>query len=203
MSAVMVKICGVRDEATAIAAARAGADFVGVVFVPSSPRFVEPQAARRLATAIAEAGAKPVAVVRLPLAVEALSALGAFPIVQFHGGESPSDLVAFGRFERWKGLHFSPASVGSWRSSGCVERLVVDGPEAGSGERWDLAAFAALDAETRGCCLLAGGLDPLNVAAAVRAARPWGVDVSSGVERARGVKDHGRIAAFVTAAKSA
>ncbi len=203
MSGVTVKICGVKDEGTAAVAARAGADFVGVVFVPSSPRFVAPAAARLLAVTIADAGAMPVAVVRLPLEPDARRALEAFPIVQFHGDETPADLHAYKSFECWKGLRFSPASVGDWLAGGPATRLVVDGPEAGSGERWDLGEFAALDDATRARCLLAGGLDPSNVVAAVRAAKPWGVDVSSGVESARGVKDHARIAAFIAAAKSA
>lgn len=202
-AAVKVKICGVRDEATVAVAADAGADFVGVVLVESSPRFVEPAAAKRLAVAIADAGAMPVAVVRLPLADESRRALETFPIVQFHGGESVADLAAFKGWECWKGLHFSPAATAEWIASGRVSRLVVDGPDAGSGERWDLAGFAALEAPMRARCLLAGGLDPANVAAAVRAARPFGVDVSSGVESARGVKDHARIRAFIEAAKSA
>lgn len=202
-SAVKVKICGVRDEPTAAAAAAAGADFVGVVLVSTSPRFVGPEDAKRLAAAIADAGAMPVAVVRLPLEIESMRALEAFPIVQFHGSESAADLPAFKGWECWKGLHFSPASTAEWIASGRVTRLVVDGPDAGSGERWDLAGFAALEAPMRARCLLAGGLDPANVAAAVRSARPFGVDVSSGVERARGVKDHALIRAFIEAAKSA
>lgn len=200
---VKVKICGVRDEPTAVLAAEAGAEFVGVVLVPSSPRYVEPSAAQRLAVAIADAGAMPVAVVRLPLADGAMRALEAFPIVQFHGGETTADVTAFRGWECWKGLHFSPAATAEWLASPRVSRLVVDGPEAGSGERWDLAGFAAMEGPMRARCLLAGGLDAGNVAAAVRAARPFGVDVSSGVESSRGVKDHARIRAFIDAAKTA
>ena len=203
MSGVKVKICGVRDADTVACAARAGAEFIGVVLVPSSPRFVAPAEARRLAMAIADAGAIPVAVVRLPLEPEARAALEAFPIVQFHGGESIDEVAAFRAWECWKGLHYSPAAAADWLGSASVSRLVVDGPDAGSGERWDLAPFAALDPALRARCLLAGGLDALTVGAAVRAARPFGVDVSSGVESARGVKDHARIAAFIDAAKSA
>ena len=204
-ASVKVKICGVRDEATAITAARAGADFVGVVFVASSPRFAEPAMAMRLAMSIADAGAIPVAVVRLPLdpSTDARRALEAFPVVQFHGRESAADVAAFGGWECWKGLPFSPAVAAEWFASGQVSRLVVDGADAGSGERWDLAGFSALEAPMRARCLLAGGLDPTNVAAAVRAARPFGVDVSTGVERARGVKDQALVRAFIEAAKSA
>jgi len=75
MSPPKVKICGVRDERTIDCAARAGADFLGVVLVPSSPRFVPPAVATRLATAIIDAGSIPVAVLRLPVEPEVRSAL--------------------------------------------------------------------------------------------------------------------------------
>ena len=203
MSAPRVKICGIRDEPTVECAASAGADFIGVVLVPSSPRFVAPEEARRLSMAIVDHGAVPVAVVRLPIEPEAHAALEAFPIVQFHGDEPVEAVAAFRGWERWKGLRFSPAASMEWLASSSVERLVVDGPEAGSGAAWDLAEFARLDGTLRARCLLAGGLDAGNVAAAVRAARPWGVDVSSGVESTRGVKDHARIRAFIEAARGA
>jgi len=178
------------------------------VLVPSSPRFVPPATARRLAAAISAAGASPVAVIRLPFGPdlvepEARAALEAFPILQFHGAESIDEVAGFRGWERWKGLHFSTAAASEWLASSVAERLVVDGPDAGSGAAWDLAEFAALDASLRSRCLLAGGLDPGSVAAAVRAARPWGVDVSSGVEIARGVKDLARIRAFIEAARGA
>jgi phosphoribosylanthranilate isomerase len=206
MSRVKVKICGVRDRATVDVAADAGAEFIGVVLVASSPRFVSPTEAPGLSVDIVNAGAIPVAVVRLPLDAATKAALDAFPIVQFHGSEEPGDLARVsggGAWELWKGLHFSRAATASWLAAGCVSRLVVDGPEAGSGERWDPREFAALDDATRARCLLAGGLDPSNVAEAIRAARPGGVDVSSGVESARGVKDHARIRAFIDAARGA
>lgn len=203
MSRIAIKICGVRDAETARVAAEAGADFVGVVLVADSPRFVPPAAAAALAVAIADAGALPVAVVRLPIDAETKAALEAFPIIQFHGFEEPADLSRFTAWERWKGLPFSPESTSRWLAGGAVQRLVVDGSEAGSGNAWDMTGFAALPLRDRARCLLAGGLDESNVAARVRAAQPWGVDVSSGVERARGVKDHARIRAFIAAARGA
>jgi phosphoribosylanthranilate isomerase len=205
MSRVLVKICGVSDRATAEVAAQAGADFVGVVLVPSSPRFVPPSATPTLVASIIDAGAIPVAVVRLPVDPETRAALDLFPVIQFHGVEEPQDLGRFDResaaWECWKGLPFSAPAVGSWLSSGTVARLVVDGPDAGSGEPFDHGAFAALADTARARCFLAGGLTPESVGAAVRIARPAGVDVSSGVERARGVKDHDRIRAFIDAAR--
>ncbi len=198
----LVKICGVRDAAMAEVAAEAGADFVGVVLVASSPRFVPPALAGSLAVAIADAGAMPVAVVRLPVDPETRAALEAFPIIQFHGFEEPDDLARFsGAWECWKGLHFAPDAVGAWMRSGRTARLVVDGAEPGGGVPFDHGVFAELDAATRARCLVAGGLDPDTVADAVRVARPGGVDVSSGVEQSRGVKVAARIRALVAAVR--
>jgi phosphoribosylanthranilate isomerase len=202
---LLIKICGVSDRETAELAAKAGADFVGVVLVPSSPRFVPPSATPALVAAIIDAGAIPVAVVRLPVDPETRAALDLFPVIQFHGVEEPQDLARFNTgdaaWECWKGLSFSAPAVGSWLASGSVARLVVDGPDAGSGEAFDRAPFAALADSARARCLLAGGLTPETVAAAIREARPAGVDVSSGVERSRGVKDHDKIRAFIAAAR--
>lgn len=203
----LIKICGVSDRATAEVAARAGASFVGVVLVPTSPRFVHPTAAATLVAAIIDAGAIPVAVLRLPVDPETRAALDLFPILQFHGVEEPEDLARFsgglGEFECWKGLSFSRPEVDAWLASGRVSRLVIDGPDAGSGAPFDHAEFAALPDAARARSLLAGGLTPETVAAAVRGARPDGVDVSSGVERARGVKDHDKIRAFIDAVRGA
>ncbi|MFM1822031.1 MAG: N-(5-phosphoribosyl)anthranilate isomerase [Planctomycetota bacterium] len=206
MSRTLVKICGVRDAAMALVAADAGADFVGVVLVRESPRFVDPAEAPALAVAIADAGAMPVAVVRLPVDDAVRAALDAFPIVQFHGGETPEEIAAFARrreWECWKGVAFGAGVVERWLDSGAVARVVVDGPDAGSGVGFDHAAFGAIDAARRARCLLAGGLDAATVGGAIAVAAPGGVDVSSGVERSRGVKDAARIEAFVRAVEVA
>ena len=207
MSRVLVKICGLCDRATVEVAARAGAEFIGVVLVPSSPRFVPPSAAPALVASIIDAGALPVAVVRLPIDPETRAALDLFPVIQFHGVEEPDDLAPFASgsapWECWKGLPFAAPAIGSWLASGCVTRLVVDGPDAGSGEPFDHGAFAALADTARARCFLAGGLTPETVADAIRRARPAGVDVSSGVERARGVKYHDKIRAFIDAVRGA
>ncbi len=206
MNRTLVKICGVRDAAMALVAADAGADFVGVVLVPGSPRFVDPADAPDLAVAIADAGAMPVAVVRLPVEDRVRAALEAFPIVQFHGRETADEIAAFSRrreWECWKGVAFEAGAVEAWLASGAVARLVVDGPDAGSGVGFDHAAFGALGARLRARCLLAGGLDAATVGGAIAVAGPGGVDVSSGVERSRGIKDAARIAEFVRAVENA
>ena len=198
-----IKICGVRDHATAACAVEAGAEFVGIVLVASSPRFVSPALAPALAAAIVDAGAMPVAVLQLPIDAQTATAAEAFPILQFHGAETPADLARFTAWECWKGLHFSKAALEAWLASAHTARLVVDGRNAGSGDAWDTTEFAAMHDDARARCLLAGGLDPTNVADAIRTTKPWGVDVSSGVESARGIKDHARIRAFVEAVRSA
>ena len=203
MSRTLVKICGVRDFATVDVCVDAGAQFVGVVLVPSSPRCVTPAEARALALVIADLGAMPVAVIRLPVDVETAAALEAFPILQFHGDETPDSLSPYRAWECWKGLHFSPAATHEWLASGRATRLVVDGPVAGSGVSFDHAAFGELSSDVRTKCFLAGGLDAQNVARAIHTAKPAGVDVSSGVEKSRGVKDYEKIRRFIEAVRAA
>jgi phosphoribosylanthranilate isomerase len=203
VSRTLVKICGVRDFATVDVCVDAGAQFVGVVLVPSSPRCVTPAEARALALEIADLGAMPVAVIRLPVDVETAAALEAFPILQFHGDETPDSLAPYRAWECWKGLHFSPAATHEWLASGRATRLVVDGPVAGSGVSFDHAAFGELSSDVRTKCFLAGGLDAQNVARAIHTAKPAGVDVSSGVEKSRGVKDHEKIRRFIEAVRAA
>ncbi len=207
MTRVSIKICGVRDEDTIESAARAGADYIGVVLVPSSPRAVAPHEAALLARSISCAGAVPVAVVRSPLTREVVEALSSFRVVQFHGRETPEEVAQFearsSMQQLWKGLHFSKQACDEWLASASVARLVVDGPIAGSGESFNHAEFALLDDATRARCFLAGGLDASNVAAAIALARPGGVDVSSGVERERGIKDLAKIRAFIDAVRGA
>ena len=203
----LIKICGVNDHAAAEFAARAGADFVGVVLVESSPRFVPPALAIELARTIRNAGAIPVAVIQLPIDDATRAALSAFAVIQFHGVETPSDVALFAQThpqcELWKGLHFSTQTCTEWMNSGHVQRLVVDVMDPGSGASFDHRLLSALDDNTRARCLLAGGLDATNVAQSLSVARVSGVDVSSGVESSRGVKDQGMIRAFIDAVRRA
>lgn len=197
---MFVKVCGVRTEADVAAAVSAGADAVGFVFGDSVRRV---DGAWRLA-----AGVPPhvltVGVFGGVAAADAarLATEAGVGAVQLHGRYPRT------AFEELAGLPVrlirataleadTDVRVGAYGE----EILLLDSRGAGSGERWDLSLLDR--ARPRGRWLLAGGLTPDNVAAAVGAARPWGVDGSSGVESRRGVKDHGRIREFVTAARAA
>lgn len=199
---MFVKVCGVRTEEDVAAAVSAGADAVGFVFAESVRR-IDVGVARRLVaevpphvltvgvfsgTAATEAG-------RLALAagVDAVQLHGRYPQVAF-------EELARLAFRLVRATTLTPDTdvrVGAYGE----DMLLLDSPIAGSGDRWDLSVLDR--ARPQGNWLLAGGLTVGNVAAAIDAARPWGVDVSSGVESRRGVKDHGLIREFVSAARAA
>ncbi|QBE47594.1 phosphoribosylanthranilate isomerase [Leucobacter triazinivorans] len=207
-----VKICGLRDAATAHHAVSSGADAVGVVMSPRSPRHASAaQAAEVLAAVRAhQRDGAPVDTVlvvnRMPAreAAELTGELG-FDVLQLHGAYTPHEIAAAAallpRVWRATSLELDPAlRAGEFGE----ERLLVDGAIPGSGDPWDLSALrSGTDARRRlgSGWILAGGLDPQNVTAAIAATRPWGVDVSSGVERAPGVKDPDRIVRFIRAAR--
>lgn len=194
---MFVKVCGLRTAADVAAAVSAGADAVGFLFSPS-PRQIAPAAASSL---VAAAGAVLTVGVFMgipPAEVREVAASAGIGAVQLHG-DYPKDAFTAVADPRWLLIRAVPFSAPDLRVGAYGEdMLIVDAPRAGSGESWDYGSVAGLD----GQWLLAGGLNPGNVAAAARAAGAWGVDVSSGVEISRGVKDHGRIADFVAAARS-
>lgn len=195
-----VKICGLRTPEALAAALDAGADAVGFVVSPGSPRDIDPAVAADLVASVAGA-ADTVLVVShaTPAEAVALAETIGVDILQLHGRYSEADVAAVrDAFPRvWRAASVAdgtPLTVGAWGE----EVLLLDSPVAGSGHRWDAASV-----ETQGRWMLAGGLNPGNVAAAIAESRPWGVDVSSGVESSRGVKDPGLIREFVAAARGA
>jgi phosphoribosylanthranilate isomerase len=195
-----IKICGITRVEDGIDAARAGADAIGLVFVAKSPRHVTPAQAHAIARELPPF-VTTVALFVNPSVVEVEAVLKtARPdVLQFHGEESPEFCRAFGvpylkafRVRPGVDLLQSTASYGDAQGG-----LLDDWSEAahgGTGERfdWDL-----IPAELPRPVVLAGGLTPANVAAAVRHVRPWAVDVSSGVESSKGVKDVAKVAAFI------
>lgn len=189
---VFVKICGLTTPEGVAAAVEAGADAAGFVFSPS-PREVTPARARALAAAL-PAGMRRVAVFRHPPPGWIARVLEAFPAdwVQSDAVDLPGvDLGGADALPVFRSGAPLPALL--------PELLLFEGPESGAGRTADWTAAAAL--ASRVPVILAGGLSPENVGEALRTVRPWGVDVSSGVESAPGVKDPARVAAFVAAAR--
>ncbi|MEV7569438.1 phosphoribosylanthranilate isomerase [Streptomyces tanashiensis] len=201
---MFVKVCGLGTVADIDVAVAAGADAVGLVISGTSVRGLDRERAVRLAAHV-PSGTLSVLVVNDTPAVDAARMAGDLGIgaLQLHGrAYREEDFAAaaevFPRLWRATSLSDRPDTrVGAYGE----EVLLLDSPRAGSGEPWDLSLLET--ARPEGTWLLAGGLAPHNVGEAIGRARPWGVDVSSGVESAPGVKDHELIRAFVTAAKQA
>lgn len=210
-----IKVCGVRQAADLELLASAGVDSVGLNFVPSSPRYVNPARAAELSARAAELGLLRVAVVMDLSAHDLHTLLSQVDVdwVQLHGSEPPEIATACNglpilKVTSWTGRADELERVTSWSQlepSGQLRAWLVDAyaPAAGGGTgkiaRWDLlqprpAAFGTLP------LILAGGLVPGNVAAAVAATAADGVDTASGVELAPGLKAPELVAAFAAAA---
>lgn len=211
---VEVKICGVTRPEDALAAARAGATWVGVILSPGYGRSVTPILARRILDGAADA--RRVGVMVDPTADEAVEAARrlALDVVQLHGLEPPHVVEAVsgaGPWEVWKAIRVgggqtfeSLAGYRPWATGALVDAWDPDQPGgAGRGYPWEGVAAGIRAVFPDGRFVAAGGLTPDNVADAIRALHPDVVDVSSGVEAARGVKDPEKIRAFVDAATAA
>lgn len=200
------KICGITRVADALTAARAGADAIGLVFYPGSPRCVSSEQAR----AIAQALPPLVTIVGLfkdQSASEVAAVLAAVPLtlLQFHGSESAEFCRQFGKsYFKAIAMGRAPGQAGTIEEirDNCAAfpdaaALLFDshapGAVGGSGATFDWKQLPALSRPW----LLAGGLTPQNVAAAIRTTRPYGVDVSSGVESAPGIKDAAKLQDFI------
>lgn len=197
-----VKICGLRDASMVRHAAASGANAVGAVMSPGSSRDATTAEAREVAAAARDSGTDSVLVVRGHPAEQAVSWATefGFDILQLHGDYTSEDFaVATTQFPRvWRAasLNTTPnLTAGEFGE----ERLLVDAALPGSGEQWDLDLIKHADLGAG--WVLAGGLSPANVADAIRQAQPWGVDVSSGVEKAPGLKDPELISAFIVATR--
>lgn len=200
---VKIKICGIRGREALDASVAGGADFVGFVHWSGSPRHVS------ISDAEALAGHLPKTLEPVGLFVDAaLEDMLSCPFhwIQLHGDEDESlcrRLAEAGK-RIIRGIHFSPENIHRWQGCEDVERLLVDGSKVGgTGEGFDHQQLCEHLLPDASPILLAGGLTPENVATAVRRVHPWGVDVSSGVERSRGLKDPDRILHFCRTVKIA
>lgn len=200
-----IKICGITRAEDAHAAVAAGADALGFVFYPPSPRYIDPAAAAAIIDTL------PPLVLSVGLFVNASrteveSVLATVPLslLQFHGDEDEAFCRGFAR-PYIKAARVTPeldllqyaASFPSARA------LLLDAFVEGYGGGGKVFDWRVIPSGLPLPIILSGGLTPENVAAAVRAVRPPAVDVSSGVERAKGIKDHARIAAFIAGVRHA
>lgn len=204
--AVRVKICGLTSVEDALAAARLGADALGFVMAPS-PRQVTVEKAqaiiRELPPLVQTVG---VFVDEQPEKVEHAARLCGFDLLQFHGSESALYCSRFGRRVIKAFRLRSPLDLeGLAAYCGVVDAFLLDtflpGKHGGTGLTFDWNL--ALEAKKYGRVILAGGLNADNVSRAIRATRPYAVDASSGLERAPGIKDSGKVALFVERATRA
>ena len=169
---MVVKVCGITNEADARAAIEAGATALGFNFWPKSPRFVEPQPWMR-----------DLPITKVGIFVGPVTQMEGLDVVQVYGDDSPAGVRV------WRAV-----KPGAARTN--AEAYVMDVSE-GTGKTFDWALAAGLPERI----VLAGGLNASNVAEAIRAARPWGVDACSGIEAAPGKKDHAKMRDFVAAAR--
>ncbi len=202
----VIKICGIKSLPDALAAVDSGADYLGFNFYPKSARFIAPEACARIA-AVLKAEHPSIRLVGVfvnaPLAdIQATLRDCALDLAQLHGDEPAQMLTALAphAFKAFRGI---PANLDEYLRAAppaCLIDAAVQGAYGGTGIAADWPAAARVAQHYP--IFLAGGLHPSNVADAVQQVRPWGVDVASGVESGPGVKDVGKMRAFVEAVRS-
>ncbi len=203
---VRVKICGITNLEDALSAVDSGADALGFVFYKKSPRYITPEKARSI-IALTPSFTTTIGVFAndSQQQVQEIIALTGIDVIQLHGDETP-DMCQYSRRVvkaiRVKTLQ-SLEPLKQYQDSITAFLLDTYTPEGlgGTGQifNWDIA----VEAKQFGTIILAGGLTPNNVANAVKRVRPYGVDVSSGVEAKKGKKDHKKMKRFIEQAKSA
>jgi phosphoribosylanthranilate isomerase len=203
-----IKICGITRAQDACAAAQAGADAIGLVFYPTSPRYLGTERAVEIRDALPPF-VQTVALFVNPDAAQVAQVLGRVrpSMLQFHGEETPEFCAQFGMpfvkaVRMGSGVKSGVDALEYLRPFSRAAAWLFDShvPEYGGvGESFDWALVPV----TERSVILSGGLSQANVAEAIRRVRPWGVDVSSGVESAKGIKDAAKIAAFIAEVRNA
>ena len=206
----LIKICGLTREGDVDAAVQAGADFLGFVLYPKSPRAVTVARAAELAARM-PTSVTPVLLFVNPSIDEVAQAAGAVPrgLIQFHGDESPEHCNAcmrelHGR-PHWRAARMAPGfDLLKFQSQHHqAQALLLDAhveSYGGAGKSFD---WSLIPAGVPGRLVLSGGLNPANVTDGIHRVRPWAVDVSSGVESAKGIKDSALINQFCQAVRAA
>lgn len=205
MNRTRIKICGLTRIEDVLAAVDAGADAIGLVFYPPSPRFVSFERAAELVRAV------PPFVTTVGLFVNPApafvdQALETVPLqlLQFHGDESEAECARYGR--PWiKAARVRPGIdlVEFCSSHPSAVGILLDAFVEGYGGGGKTFDWSLIPDGLGRRLILSGGLDAGNVTEAIRRTRPWAIDVSSGVESAKGIKDAGQIAAFIMGVRNA
>ena len=200
-----IKICGLTREADVDAAVEAGADAVGFVLYDKSPRYVDAARAGVLACRLPPF-VTPVLLLVNASFVQVHSALQAVPnaLLQFHGDESPADCESVGR-PYVRAARMAPGFdlLDFTSSFASAQAMLVDAHVEGYGGGGQVFDWSLLPRQLSRPMILSGGLHPGNVADGVRAVRPWAVDVSSGVEVGKGLKDAGLMRQFCQVVREA
>jgi phosphoribosylanthranilate isomerase len=201
---VRVKICGITNLDDAMAAVRYGADALGFVFFPESPRYITPEQASQIVRALPPfVTTVGVFVDRTPEDIQDIMEISGLEAAQLHGSESP-DTCGEVRCKVIKAIRVKELSDLEPLDHYKVSAYLLDtySPDSfgGTGRifNWDIA----VEAKRFGPIILAGGLTPDNIAEAVQHVRPYAVDVSSGVEAKKGLKNHEKLRLFIQRAKS-
>ncbi len=199
-----IKICGITREQDLSAVASNGADAFGLVFYEKSPRHVSVQQAAQLAHA-APPFVTAVGLFVNPTVDYVREVLAKVPldVLQFHGEETPEFCRQFGRpylkaIRVKPGVDLVQCAASYTAAQGLLLDAFVEGTQGGTGESFD---WALIPRDLPLPVILSGGLHAGNVAAAIRQVRPYAVDVSSGVEAAKGIKDAAKVAAFINEVK--
>ena len=203
---VRSKICGITRVEDALAAVEAGADAIGLVFYAKSSRAVSVEQAAEIVQALPPFVTSVGLFVNMPRE-QVLAVLQQVPLdlLQFHGDESPAECEGYGR-PYIKALRVRPgenvaAAMAPYAGArGILLDTFVEGVPGGTGAAFDWSLVPQGVARP---IILAGGLEAHNVAAAIRQVRPYAVDVSGGVEASKGIKDAGKIRAFVKSVRDA
>jgi phosphoribosylanthranilate isomerase len=201
----IIKICGIKTLADGLAAIEAGADYLGFNFYPKSARFIEVQACERITTVLKakhpSVGLVGVFVNAPLMDIQYIIETCRLDLAQLHGDEKPHVFARLApyAYKAFRGLAEQMNDYIRYEPPAFLIDASVTGKYGGTGMTadWQIATGLARHYDF----FLAGGLNPDNVAEAIRQVRPWGVDVASGVETKPGVKDVGKMKAFVEAVR--
>lgn len=206
MNRTRIKICGVTRVEDALLACELGADAIGIVMTPTSPRGVSIENARTIREALPALVDAVVLTHDLPAErVRTIIAAVRPDFVQFHGSEDAAFCESFGvRYTKAIGMQGDMDVLATAALHPRAVGFVLDGhPPGQQGGRGQTFDWSRVPPDLDRPILLAGGLNPSNVGEAIRAVRPWAVDLASGVESAPGIKDAGKLRAFFAAVRAA